>query len=296
MSSLNTSWLAPERVGLLPGAATQRHLTEEVRSGEALPPVNALDVATVEWEDSARAEAKPLRDLISEVFNRFETQDRTKADAWLAPRLHATLRLTRAEAADPGLWNFLAMRLAPDYVRWRHRPGSAHDDKPMSVAASRYSGPFHTQAFSRLWWVAELFRDGADYAPVIAACGNQDMLNSVLRLEIIHHRPTAQAFVAMLQNGTVHTGREVNALAAAVNAAGGTLSYEALAPDFPPDYDAYRVWLEDAAITPAVSFSRTPDGPADGGVDLDQVDVLVPLFTRVFDPATVRGRKVGGEG
>jgi Family of unknown function (DUF6339) len=289
MSPLNTSWHVPEHIGLLPGAATQRHLTGEVRRGEAFPPVNAVDAATVAWNDPGRAEAKPLRDLIGEVFSRFDAQDRTRADAWLAPRLHATLRITRAEAADPGLWNFLTMRLAPDYVQWRHQPRPARGDNPASVAASRYSGPFHTQTFSRLWWVAELFRDGADYAPAIAACGNQDMLNSVLRLEIIHHRPTAQAFVAMLQNGTVRTGR-------AVNAAGSTLSYEALAPDYQPDYDAYRAWVEEAAIVPPVSFSRTPDGPSDGSVDLDQVDVLVPLFTRLFDPATVRGRIFGGDG
>lgn len=296
MNVWDSSWHAPERIGLLPGAITQRHLTGEVLRGEAVPPERALDGAALVWDESVRSEAKPLRDLISEAKHRFDPGERTRADAWLAPRLHATLRITRAEAADPQLWNFLSMRLAPDYVQWRHRSKPAHSDRPPSVAATRYSGTFHTQTFSRLWWAAEMFRDGEDYDPVVVACGNQDMLNSVLRLEIIHHRPTAQAFAAMLQNGSVRVGREVTALSAAVNAAGSTLSYEALAPDYQPDHDAYRAWMDEAAVAPAVSYSRSPDGPPDGRVDLDQVDVLVPLFTRLFAAAPVRGRTVSGNG
>lgn len=294
MNTRAAAWHAPDRVGLLPGAITQRYLTGEILRGEQLPPANALDAAALAWEESVRSEVKPLRDLVDEAMRRFKERERTGADAWLAPRLHATLRITRGEAADPRLWDFLAMRLAPDYVQWRHRPKPAHSGTPASVAAPRYSGTFHKQAFSRLWWTAELFRDGADYDPAVVACGNQDMLNSVLRLKIVHHRPAAQAFVAVLQNGTIRIGREVNTLSEAVNAAGSTLSYEALAPDYQPDQDAYRAWIDEAALAPAVSFTRPPDGPADGRVDLDQVDILVPLFTSLFDPAAVRGRTVSG--
>jgi len=127
----------------------------------------------------------------------------------------------------------------------------------------------------------------------VVACGNQDILHTVLRLEIIHHRPTAQAFVAMMQNGTIRTGRDANAAAKAVNAAASTLSYEFVAPDYQPDSFAYRAWIDALSHAPAVSHTRIPEGPPDGGVDLDQVDVLVPLFSRLFDRTTVRGRTAG---
>jgi len=41
------------------------------------------------------------------------------SDSWLAPRVHATLRLTRQEASDPRIWIYLAVVSAPDYVRHR---------------------------------------------------------------------------------------------------------------------------------------------------------------------------------
>lgn len=53
-------------------------------------------------------------------------EERTRADAWLAPRLHATLRLTRQEAADRRLWNHLALAVALTMScgdTWRSRPG-----------------------------------------------------------------------------------------------------------------------------------------------------------------------------
>jgi hypothetical protein len=219
----------------------------------------------------------------------------TQADAWLAPRLHATLRITRREASDPRLWDYLTLRLAPDYVHWRHQRMQAHSGVVSPVSASRYSGPFHTQTFSRLWWAAELFRDGSDYGPAMIACGNQDMLNSVLRLEIILHRPVAQAFVALLQKGAIRTGREVNALSAAVNTAASTLSYEALAHDNGADVEAYNAWIGNVASAPPVPFTRRPEGPYDGQVDLDGVDALVPLFGELFTQAPVRGRMGSGE-
>lgn len=286
----------PERIGLLPGAAAQRFLTKALLSGEQAPPPGVVDQLALPWEAVAATEAAAVRELAEEAMRRHEDLAPTAADAWLAPRLHATLRMTRRDAADPALWNYLAMRVAPDYVQWRHRPRRAHQDgSPAMVTAARYSGPFHSQAFARLWWVAELFRDGSQYIPVVVACENQDVLNTVLRLEIIHHRPAAQAMISLIQQGIVKTGREVNALAAAVNAAGGTLSYESLSPDHAPDHEAYRDWIDALPTAPHVSLDRLPDGPPDGTLDLDLLEVLVPLFAELFRGAPVRGRTIAGD-
>lgn len=267
----------PSKLGLLPDEAAVKFLTAGV-----LENVEPLPQAAIERVSSATDwDAEPVRDLFDEAMKRFQPTERTAADAWLAPVLHSTLRLTRREAADSRLWNYLAIRLAPDYVFWRHL---GRRQATPSVTRTRFVGPFYSQAFARLWWAAELFRDGADYEPVVVACGNQDMLNTVLRLEVILHRPTAQALIRLLATGVVRTGREVNALAQAVNTAGATLSYEALAPDNPRDPDAYRDWIE-ALQGAMVPFDSLPYGPDDGRVRQQSVDTLATLFKQLFTSA-----------
>lgn len=263
----------PSKLGLLPDEVAGSFLNAGVLQNAEPLPQNEIERASTLID----RDAEPVRELFDEAMGRFLSDERTAADAWLAPVLHATLRLTRREAADSGLWNYLALRLAPDYVYWRHLSREAAP----TVARNRFVGPFHTQAFARLWWAAELFRDGPDYGPVKVACGNQDVLNTVLRLEVIRHRPTAQAIIRLLETGVVRTGREVNALAQAVNTAGTTLSYEALAPDEPRDTDAYRDWVE-AADEAVVPFDRLPRGPEDGRIPKGSVDTLAKLFERLF--------------
>ncbi|MEU1729239.1 DUF6339 family protein [Nonomuraea sp. NPDC005692] len=260
-------------LSLLPDEAAARFLTTGVLENTEPLPFAAVD----QMSQPARWEAEPVRQLFDEAMKRFTTAERTSADAWLAPVLHATLRLTRREASDSRIWNYLAVRLAPDYVYWRHLSRG----NPHTVSRTRFSGPFYSQAFARLWWAAELFRDGPDYGPVVVACGNQDVLNTVLRLDIILHRPTAQAIIRLLTTGVVRTGRQVNALAQAVNTAGSTLSYEARAPDNPRDVDAYRDWIEELTGV-LVPYDSMPIGPSDGRARSTSVDALATLFTQLF--------------
>ncbi|MDI5979386.1 DUF6339 family protein [Amycolatopsis magusensis] len=224
-------------------------------------------------------------------MRRFEAK-RTAADGWLAPRLHATLRMSRAEAADARLWNFLALLVAPDYVIWRHR------GKKLAQAA-RFSGAHHTQAFARLWWAAELFRDGEDYRPVETACRVQDVLNTTMRLDVVDHRPTALAIVRithrLLEENVPRPGDQVNALSAAINSAGSTLVYEALAPDPGPDTDSVHEWIAGAESAPAVPLDRLPDGPADGAVADSAIRNLVPLFEQMLADAPKRSRRPRGD-
>src|SRR3954447_21286653 len=100
---------------LMPSIRAQ--ITDAFRAGDS----------TVSTEDYVRplelGRDLPL-DIARELLTRaqYDFADRIPAsDRWLAPRLHATLRLTRNEAADRGLWAWLAVDLFPDYVRWRWR-------------------------------------------------------------------------------------------------------------------------------------------------------------------------------
>jgi hypothetical protein len=281
----------PSRLALLPAAAADRFLTEQLLKAEQVH--GGLDLAKVVEplpEDDVRWEVEPIRTLVEDAMYEFR-DDRTRADAWLAPRLHATLRLTRREAADRRLWTHLALAVAPDYVAWRHlsEPTSARPER--RIPAERFQGPADRQCFSRLWWAAELFRNGPDYAPVEVACGNQDLVHTVLRKDLIDHRPTAQALVRLVENGTIGTGREINGLSVAINAAGATLVHDALAPDEPKDPMRLREWIAEAESAPPVSRHTLPEGPDEDPVPEESVAVLVRHFTELFETAPVRGRK-----
>lgn len=281
----------PERLALLADINAAKYLAVGLLTGQEAPPYIALNKVTEPIEDmSARTEVARLRDLVDAAMREFDDEAHTKADAWLAPRLHATLRLTRREAADPRLWNFIALAVAPDYVLWRHLPRTGHRSRP-AVPAARFTGPHYTQAFARLWWAAELFRDGKDYWPATVACGNQDVLNTIMRLDVIDHRPTAQAVIRLISKGTVTTGREVNALAVVVNSAASTLMYDALAEDDEWDGSALAAWMAEADSARPVSLRSLPEGPDDGPVRSRAVDHLTERFEELFAEAQVRGRR-----
>jgi hypothetical protein len=279
----------PAVLGLLSDAAVTKHLSRGMQAGQENSPQAALRKAAVVLpENESRWRVQPVRALVEQAMDRFEDQQ-AHADAWLAPRLHATLRMTRAEAADGRFWNYLAMLVAPDYVVWRHK------GKAMGIApTSRFSGSHYLQAFARLWWAAELFRNGADYRPVEIACAYQDVLNSVMRLDVIDHRPTAAAILRIVERliseGVSNGADQVNALSKAVNTAGSTLIFDVLAPDKPVDNDALRAWIADSAYMPEVPWDRLPDGPDDGAVDRHAVDVLLPLFEKLLAEAPARDR------
>nr|WP_206441450.1 DUF6339 family protein [Streptomyces boncukensis] len=281
----------PERLALLSGAQAADFLSAGLLEGrEDVPSIALNKVAEPLSGDEARWLLHRVRDLVDDALAMFGGGRPTVADAWLAPRLHDTLRLTRAEAADKGLWAYLALGVAPDYVVWRHAPGPNPDGSPGSVARDRFVGTLDKQTFARLWWAAELFRDGVDYRPAEVACGNQEMFNSALRLDIIDHRPTAQAFISLIESGTVGTGREVNALLAAANAAAATLMYDVIAPDVERDGGAVREWIAAAESAIPPPRHRLPEGPAEERVPEESVRKLAAHFGELFREGRVRGR------
>ncbi|MDI9952870.1 DUF6339 family protein [Rhodococcus sp. IEGM 1305] len=277
----------PHALGLLPSSVVTKHLGRGVQSGIE-PPATAtlMKSAVMKAESQSRWRTRPIRELLDEAMNRYEGK-RAAADEWLAPRLHATLRMTRHEAANEELWNFIALVVAPDYVVWRHKGAAV-------AAPARFSGAHYTQAFSRLWWAAELFRDGRDYAPVEVACRVQDALNTTMRLDVIDHRPTAQAILRivnrLLSENTSHVGDYVNTLSSAVNTAGSTLVYDVLAPDAFVDDDALQVWIDAVENMPPVLWGILPEGPDDGYTNAQSVSTLVSLFEGLMADAPRRKR------
>ncbi|MFD7236839.1 DUF6339 family protein [Streptomyces syringium] len=284
----------PERLALLPNAEAAEFLADGLLTGrEDVPSIKLNQVTEPLPHSDRRGDLRPVRDLAEDTiaYCRNGGLKATQADAWLAPRLHAALRLTRREAADASFWNYLALGVAPDYVVWRHL-SEPKGGKVTKVAADRFRGQYHKQAFARLWWAAELFRDGSDYSPVVTACGNQDILNTALRMSVINHRPTAQAIVRLVAKGVITTGREVNALVGAINASAATLMYDVIAPDAERESRPLLDWIDEAETARQVSRRDLPTGPDEEPTPELSVSTLVDYFTDLFADAPVRGRDV----
>ncbi|MFE4057113.1 DUF6339 family protein [Streptomyces sp. NPDC059096] len=281
----------PERLALISDVQAAEYISAGLLEGREDVPSIALNKVAEELPgDDARLRLHRVRDLIDDAMTRFRDDRPTAADAWLAPRLHEALRLTRREAADKRLWTYMALGAAPDYVVWRHLPETKAEGPRAQVARDKFVGPHYKQTFARLWWAAELFRDGSDYRPVVVACGNQDMLNSALRLDVVDHRPTALALVELMERGIVRTGREVNALTQSVNAAAATLMYDVIAPDAERDGEPLRDWIAGAESALPSPRNSLPEGPGEERVPEEVVQRLVSHFEELFADAPVRGR------
>ncbi|QEV18278.1 DUF6339 family protein [Streptomyces alboniger] len=286
----------PERLAWLSDLNAAQYLTEGLLTGKEDVPAIALNKRAEPLpRDGARTESGPVRDLVDEAMRMWCDGKPTKADAWIAPRLHATLRLTRGEAADRRFWNYLALGVAPDYVVWRHMSEPKEDGKLPSVATGRFRGAHYTQTFARLWWAAELFRNGPDYGPVVTACTHQDMLNTALRLDVIDHRPTAQAMVRLIDRGVVRNGREINALAGAINASAATLMYDVISPDVERDGHALQRWIDASEWAGPVPHKTLPEGPDEERAPDTSVEALADYFAELFEDAPVRGREPSGD-
>ncbi len=79
-------------------------------------------------------------------------------ERWIAPRLHSALRLTRNEAGQADIWNYLALYFS-EYIRHRWINSNA---ETIAEYLFRYVRKDRHQ-LAKLWWMAELTRNGSEY-------------------------------------------------------------------------------------------------------------------------------------
>ena len=227
--------------------------------------------------------------FVDEAMKRFAT-NRDGSDEWLAPRLHYAFRLHRREAADPRLFWYLALAWRPDYVRWRFvQPnGSVTDD--------RYLGPAYKNAFARLWWAAELIRNGRDYSPVSKSFEMQDIQNSWMRMRAFRSRHLAVAAVDVLASfdGKNATSNQVALLSKAVNQTLTTTVLDAIVGGGTHDQIAMDEWV--GGIRPKIDelahMSTLPPGPDEDTIDPSELapvrELLVDIASRTRGLETVK--------
>jgi len=163
------------------------------------------------WEEDAWSQLVeelethvPLEELgraIDRIIDGTEPHQAT-IDAMAAPAIHAALPLTRRVAADPGVWRFLTVVFRPDFVRHRWE----------NTAWATMRGRFwrtgtrpDSNAFSRLWWIAELTRDGDSYELTRRALQRQSLANALFVRKISFHRPAVEACIDVLYEASQET-------------------------------------------------------------------------------------------
>lgn len=232
---------------------------------------------------------EPLRVVIEEAMRRFP-RNSTESDPWLGPRVHATLRLTRREAADKRIWSYLAVVEFPGYVRWRWLGQEGTEDV---VPVERFLGEDSRNALARLWWAAELTRNGKDYTPTVKALANSRFAVSWQHLDALHHRPAALAVVEFLDQfgGKGTTDPQGQFMAKAFNLTLRTLSLDALADNPPTDAEAVREWCRQLVDATTMLGDELPVGPDEDPVPADRVAAVRDMLDRLADSvglATVR--------
>ena len=201
-----------------------------------------IDVAKYTKGLRREIDVKHLVSIVDKAIDKFDSAKREESDRWLAPRVHAALRLTRREAADQGIWDWLAIGPLQHYVRWRWMG----DDR---VGAERFAGrEFNKHSVARLWWGAELTRNGSDYSATTMLFVKQDIQNSWFKTKLFRHRPTAIASLALLStfsNGDF-AGDEQRDLVKSLNVALTTTMLDAVATSAAVDADAMKEWCSEA--------------------------------------------------
>lgn len=136
---------------------------------------------------------------------------------------------------------------------------------------------------SRLWWAAELVRNGADYGAVPHAFGRTRTAQFALELAYSHYKPAAIAFVRVaegLDGGPVLTDTQMKRLSRVVNALLSTRVLEACDFGAPaPGID--EKWLATPAEASAIVSDELPIGPADERIPEDAVSTLATWFREI---------------
>jgi len=184
-------------------------LTQSFLAGGETPDLSEYRevVGEAQSEDAAEVDTELLSQLIDhaldEEFADWSDRNRhiAELDGWLAPRVHSALRITRRLAADRGFWAWVAVEAGSRYVH--HRWGEMKESGDGSVTPWRYTGeaPLRNlrNGVARLWWGAEMVRNGPSYEYVRPTFARVRTAQWVLELRYSRFRAAAIAFVRVCE-------------------------------------------------------------------------------------------------
>jgi hypothetical protein len=135
------------------------------------------------------ADLSRIDDAVDRIIDEYP-EYHTEMDGELVEAVHSGLDISRRVAGDPGLWHWLAVARYPGFVRhrWEFNSEEAMREKFLGAGSDLYSNALH-----RLWWIAELTREGDDYSTTQTVFSNQTMVNKVFDRWFARYRPAVIA-------------------------------------------------------------------------------------------------------
>jgi hypothetical protein len=200
-------------------------------------------------------------------------------DSWLAPRLHNSVRLPRRLAADGGIWVWLALQ-CPEIIeaRFGKTEGKVHP--------WRYRTVWSRNALARLWWGAEMTRNGPSYADVRHCFARTRTAQFTLELMYSWSRPAAIGFARVAEGvdeGPRLTDTQMKALSTRLKV---YLSLRSLELGQVDREDTEEFDSEWASHTPSLTSLLSPDlaslsGPANGACEEPVIVGMCEWFRQI---------------
>lgn len=156
-------------------------------------------------EETYRSHVEPLvRTIDLDEFDEAMTTviattrrwESSEIDPRAAPEIHRALPLTRREAADPGIWRFLAVVHCPEFIRHRW------EFRSWATIHSRFWRPGtrpDSNTIGRLWWIAELTVVDGGYDLTRRVLAAQSLTNPIFVRTLSDYLPAVQAAVDVLE-------------------------------------------------------------------------------------------------
>lgn len=202
--------------------------------------------------------------------------DVSRLDAWLAPRVHNVVRVPRRIAADRRFWAWVAIEFGRQYIRARFSDGTGEPIKPF-----RFTGTHLRNGIARLWWSAEMARNGRDYSPVSQVLSAVRIAQFALELKYSWYRAAAIAFARVCVDRKL-SDAQMQALSVRINAYLGTRPVELVGLD-EAGYDEYDAdWFDGQPASRNELFEGPIEGPDDGQVSERAISDLASWFGEVL--------------
>jgi hypothetical protein len=172
-------------------------VTSQLASGATqfiAPDQYAPFVEKIEREISL-AQLDEAVDLLIRKYKPFDA----KMDVKAAELIHRSLELTRREASDEGIWGYLAAIRRPDFVRHRWENNSW---ATMRTRFLRLGTRPDSNAFARLWWIAELSCRDGDYTLTQRLLRRQPLATSIFVRSYAFYPEAVEACVEVLEKAS----------------------------------------------------------------------------------------------
>lgn len=149
------------------------------------------------------ADLEVLEERLRGVMDEYDVYD-GEMDTEAAVAVHEEIDLSRSEASESGIWNDLAMRHFPWFVRhrWSYESETGMKKKFWTYGAALDSA---SSTFERLWWIAEMTHEEGDYENTRRAFENRRFCFRVFDIQLGRYKPAALACLEVLYDEDVES-------------------------------------------------------------------------------------------